>query len=51
MFEGNSADTCAGEIPLVPRGAEWRVPRARTRERGPPSALAEFIQHSIVKGF
>ena len=22
MFEGNSADTCAGKIPLVPRGAE-----------------------------
>ena len=24
------------------RGTEQRVPRARTRERGPPSALAEF---------
>ena len=24
-------------------GAERRVPRARTRERGPPSALAEII--------
>ena len=46
MFEGNSADTCVGKIPLVPTrgGAERRVPRARTRERGPPSAaLAEFV--------
>ena len=42
MFEGDSADTYAGKIPLVPRGAERRVPRAQTRERGPPSALAEF---------
>ena len=37
MFEGYSAETCAGKIPLVPMG----VPRARTRERGPPLALAE----------
>ena len=43
MFEGNSADRCARKIPLVQRGAERRVPRAGTRERGPPSALAEFV--------
>ena len=43
MSEGDSADTYAGQIPLVPRGAERRVPRARTRERGPPSALAEIL--------
>ena len=42
MFEGNSADTYAGKIPLVPMGSERRVPRARTRERGPPSALADL---------
>ena len=44
MFEGDSEDTDAGKIPLVPRGAERRVPRARTRERGPPSALAELFE-------
>ena len=38
MFEGDSADTRVGKIMLVPMGAERRVPRARTRERGPPSA-------------
>ena len=43
MFEGDSADTAAGKFPLVPMGAERRVPRARTRERGPPSALAEIL--------
>ena len=42
MFEGDSADTCAGKFPLVSMGAERRVSRAQTRERGPQSALAEF---------
>ena len=42
MFEGDSADTCAKKFPLVSMGAERRVSRAQTRERGPPSALAEF---------
>ena len=36
MFEG------AGKFPLVSMGAERRVSRAQTRERGPPSALAEI---------
>ena len=35
MFEGDSADTCAGKFPLMSMGAEWRVSRAQTRERGP----------------
>ena len=43
MFEGDSADTCAGIFPLVSMGAEQRVSRAQTRERGPPSALAELF--------
>ena len=43
MFEGDSADMCAGKIPLVSMGAEQRVSCARTRERGPQSALAEII--------
>ena len=49
MFEGDSADTCAGKFTLVSMGgAERRVSRAQTQERGPPSALAEFF--SIVSG-
>ena len=43
MFEGDSADMCAGNFPLVSMGAERRVSRAQTRERGPPSALAEIL--------
>ena len=35
MFEGDSADTCAGKFPLMSMGAECRVSRAQTRERGP----------------
>ena len=42
MFEGDSADMCAGKFPLMLMGAKQRVSRAQTRERGPPSALAEF---------
>ena len=42
MFEGDSADMCARKFPLVSMGAERRVSRAQTRERGPPSALAEI---------
>jgi hypothetical protein len=40
--KGHSADTGAGKFPLVSMGAEQRVSRAQTRERGPPSALAVF---------
>ena len=44
MFEGDSADVCAGKFPQVSMGGgERRVSRAQTRERGPPSALAEFF--------
>ena len=42
IFEGDSADTCAGKFSLTSMGAERRVSRAQTRERGPPSALAEL---------
>ena len=44
MFEGDSADICARKFPLVLWGAERRVSRAQTRERGPTSALAEIFQ-------
>ena len=43
MFEGDSADMCAGKFPPVLIGAERRVSRAQTLERGPPSALAEYF--------
>ena len=43
-----SADTPARKFPLVLMGAERRVPRARTRERGPPSALAEFLVFLVL---
>ena len=43
MFEGGSADMCAGQFPLVSMGG-----RAQTHEQGPPLALAEiFIFHCI----
>ena len=35
MFEGDSAYTCGGKFPLMLMGAERRVSRAQTRERGP----------------
>ena len=43
MFEGDSADTCTEKFPLVSMGAERRVKRAQTLERGPPSAPAELF--------
>ena len=43
MFEGDSADMCAGKFLLVSMGAKRRVSRAQTQERGPPSALAEIL--------
>ena len=42
MFEGDSADTCAGNFSLMSMGAERRVSHAQTRRRGPPSAPAEI---------
>ena len=43
MFEGDSADTCAGKFPLLSMGGRAEGLRAQTRERGPPSALAKFF--------
>ena len=48
--EIDSADTRAGKFPLASMGAERSVPRARTWERGPPSALAEIF-HWILNIF
>ena len=41
MFEGDSADMWAGR----------RVSLAQTRERGPPSALAEIFVDALLKTF
>ena len=49
MFEGDSADTCTGKFPLTSLGSERRVSRAQTRERGPPSALAEFFSFLLIQ--
>ena len=48
VFEGDSADTCPGKFPLMLMGAERRVSAAQTRERGPPSALAELLYLLVV---
>ena len=47
MFEGDSADMCAEKFRW---GAEGRVSGAQTRERGPPSALAEFYMQLRCSG-
>ena len=43
MFEGNSADMCAVKFPLTSMGAERRVSRAQTRERGPHRRERKFL--------
>ena len=42
MFEGDSADTCAGKFPLVSMGGRAEGQACADGERGPPSALADF---------
>ena len=49
MFEGDPVNMRARKFLLVLMGAEQRVSRAQTRERGPPSALAEILQMFLVK--
>ena len=41
MFEGASADTCAGKFPLVSMGG--RAEGLACADPGPPSAVAEII--------
>ena len=56
MSEGDSADMCAGKFPLVSMGGRAEGLCAQTRERGPPSSLAEIctlfscpdISHSYI---
>ena len=43
VFEGDSADMCAGKFPLVSMGGRVNGQACADGERGPPSARAEFI--------
>ena len=42
VFEGDSADTCAGKFPLVLMGGRANSQACADGERGPPSARAEI---------
>jgi hypothetical protein len=44
VFEGDSADTCAGKFPLVSMGGRANGQAYADGERGPPSARAEICQ-------
>jgi hypothetical protein len=44
MFKGDSADTCAGNFPLVKMGGQANGQACADGERGPPLARAEIIQ-------
>ena len=42
VFEGDSADTCAGKFPLVSNGGRANDQACADGERGPPSARVEI---------
>ena len=42
MFKGDSADTCTENVPQRRWGAERRVLRAPTRERGPTLRMQNY---------
>ena len=44
VFEGDSADMCAGKFPLVSMGGRANGQACADGERGPPSARAEILQ-------
>ena len=44
MFEGDSADTCAGKSPIV--GGQANGQACADGERGPPSVRAEIFQNT-----
>jgi hypothetical protein len=43
VFEGESADMCAGKFPLVLMGGQANGQACADGERGPPSARAEIF--------
>ena len=50
MFEGDSADMCAGKFPLVSMGGRADRQACADGERGPPSARAEiFVVVALLK--
>ena len=49
MFEGDSADMRAEKFPLLSMGAEWRVSRAQTQERGPSLAIVEISRVFLLE--
>ena len=48
MFESDSADTCAGNFPLVSMGGRADRQVCADGERGPPSAQAEFSVCNLI---
>jgi hypothetical protein len=48
VFEGDSADTCAGKFPLVSMGGRVNGQAWADGERGPPSARAELFTFFTV---
>ena len=46
MFEGDSADTCAGKYPLTSMGSERRVSHAQTRGEDPIGVSGIYILFS-----
>jgi hypothetical protein len=47
VFEGDSADTCAGKFPLVSMGGRVNGQACADGERGPPSARAEIYHFKL----
>jgi hypothetical protein len=43
VFEGDSADMCAGKFPLVSMGGRANRQACADGERGPPSSRAEIL--------
>jgi hypothetical protein len=51
MFKGDSADKFAGKFLLVSMGGRAEGLASQTRERGPPSALVEFVCCLVLSPF
>jgi hypothetical protein len=49
MFEGDSADMCAGKFPLVSMGGREDHQACADGEQGPPSARAEIFHKERLK--
>ena len=47
VFKGDSADMCDGKFPLVSMGGRANGQACADGERGPPSARAEILSHTL----